>query len=102
MTERQLRVRRQAVIIDPLGLHLRPAAKLASLARTVRAEIGVTCKGSTANGKSILDLASLAAECGTMLDIVAEGLDAEEAAAALTGLIVAGLDGVPGRGVAAA
>ena len=102
MTETQLRDRRQAVIIDPLGLHLRPAAKLVSLAQSFRSDVRVICKGTTANGKSLLDLVTLAAECGTMLDIVARGPDAEEAVAALYGLIVAGLDGSVERAVAAA
>lgn len=44
-----------------------------------------------ADGKSILDLATLAAECGTTLDIEAHGPDAEDAVAAL---ILAGLDEV--------
>jgi phosphotransferase system HPr (HPr) family protein len=102
MTETPLRDRRQAVIIDPLGLHLRPAARLVSLARSFRSEIRVHCKGTTADGKSILDLVTLAAECGTTLDIMAHGPDAHEAVAALTGSIVAGLDRSAPRAVAAA
>jgi phosphocarrier protein HPr len=102
MTDTPVRDCCQAVIIDPLGLHLRPAARLVSLAKSFRSEIRVLCKGTMANGKSILDLVTLAAECGTTLDIVAQGPDAEEAVAALSGLIVAGLDGSAGRGVAAA
>ena len=102
MTETPLRDRRQAVIVDPLGLHLRPAAKLVSLAQSFRSEIRVICKGTTANGKSLLDLASLAAECGTTLEIVAHGPDAEEAVAALTDLISAGHNGSVNPGVAAA
>ncbi len=102
MTETALRDCRRAVIVDPLGLHLRPAARLVSLAKSFRSEIRVLCKGTTADGKSILDLVTLAAECGTMLDIIAHGPDAQEAVAALTGSIVAGLDGSVGRAVAAA
>jgi phosphocarrier protein HPr len=101
MTETSLRNRRQAVIIDHLGLHLRPAAKLVILANTFQSDIRVVCKGNTANAKSILDLVTLGAECGTMLDIVAHGPDAEEAVNALTDLIGAGLDGFVERTVAA-
>ena len=84
--------RRRVVIVDALGLHLRPAAKFVTLARTFRSDIVVTCRGSGADGKSILDLATLAAECGTALDIEAHGPDAEDAVAALADLILAGLD----------
>ena len=102
MTETRLTDHRQAVIIDPLGLHLRPAARLVSLARSFRSEIRVICKGTTANGKSLLDLVALAVGCGTTLDIVAHGPDAEGAVTALTDQIGAGLDASVGRGVAAA
>jgi phosphocarrier protein HPr len=101
MTETCSRNRRQVAIIDPFGLHLRPAAKLVSLAQSFRSDIRVISKGTTANGKSILELMTLAAGCGTTLEFVAHGPDAEEAVAALTGLI-AGLDGCVNRGVAAA
>ena len=85
---------RRVVIVDALGLHMRPAAKFVTLARTFRSDILVTCRGSVADGKSILDLATLAAECGTPLDIEAHGPDAEDAVADLADLILAGLDEV--------
>jgi phosphotransferase system HPr-like phosphotransfer protein len=43
----------------------------------------------------------LKTECGTRLDIVAYGPDAEEAVAPLTHLIDAGFDGSSGRAAAA-
>jgi phosphocarrier protein HPr len=101
MTETTMKNRRQAVIIDHLGLHLRPAAKLVNLANTFRSDIRVVCKGNTANAKSILDLFTLGAECGTMLDFVAHGTDAEEAVNALAELIGDGLDGSVARTAAA-
>jgi phosphocarrier protein HPr len=101
MTETSLRSHRQVIILDPLGLHLRPAAKLVNLAKSFRSEVRVICRGNTANAKSVLDLATLVAECGATLDIVAQGADAEEAVTALTDLIGAGLDGSAGRTAAA-
>lgn len=92
MTETSLGNGRRAVISDPLGLHLRAATKLVSLAQSFRSEILIIAKGTTANAKSVLDLATLGAGCGTVLDIVAHGPDAGEAVAALNELIVAGLD----------
>ena len=83
--------RRRVVIVDALGLHMRPAAKFVTLAKTFRSEIVVICRGSRADGKSILELASLAAGCGTPLDIEAHGPDAEDAVAALADLLLAGL-----------
>lgn len=101
MIETHLRDRRQVVINDPLGLHLRPAAKLVVLAKSFRSDILVVCRANTANAKSILDLVTLAADCGTTLEIVAQGPDAEEAVTALADMISAGLDGTVGRTVAA-
>jgi phosphocarrier protein HPr len=101
MTETPLRDRRQVILLDPLGLHLRPAAKLVVLAKSFRSDIRVVCRGNTANAKSILDLVMLAAECGTTLEIVAHGPDAEDAVTALADMISAGLDGSLGRTVAA-
>jgi phosphocarrier protein HPr len=101
MTETSLRSHRQVVIPDPLGLHLRPAAKLVNLANAFRSDVRVVCKGNTANAKSILDLVTLGAECGTTLDILAQGPDAEEAVNALAELIGDGLDGSVARTAAA-
>jgi phosphocarrier protein HPr len=101
MTETPLRDCRQVIIIDPLGLHLRHAAKLVVLAKSFSSDIRVVCRGNTVNAKSILDLVILAAECGTTLEIVAHGPDAEDADTALTDLIGTGLDGSVSRTVAA-
>ena len=45
--------------------------------------------GNEFNGKSILDLTSLAAECGTLLDLEARGPDAVAAVDALADLVSA-------------
>ena len=54
-----------------------------------RAEIWVDYRGIRGNGKSILDLVGLTAECAT-LDLEARGPDALEALAALAHLAAAG------------
>jgi phosphocarrier protein HPr len=81
--------RRQVQILNAYGLHLRPADKFVRLAYQFQAEIRVSYKGHEYNGKSILDLTSLAAECGTRLDLEARGPDAEAAVAALAELVSA-------------
>ena len=81
--------RRQVEITNPLGLHLRPADKFVRLAYTFQSEIRVHCLGRQINGKSILDLTTLAAECGTMLELEAIGPDAEAAVSALAELVEA-------------
>ncbi|MBV8555637.1 MAG: HPr family phosphocarrier protein [Planctomycetaceae bacterium] len=84
-------VRRQIEIINALGLHMRPADKFVRLALQFQSEIRVIHdNGDEFNGKSILDLTSLAAECGTRLDLEACGPDAEVAVATLAALVSAG------------
>jgi phosphotransferase system HPr (HPr) family protein len=87
-----LRVSRQVEITNTLGLHLRAADQFVRLARQFRAEVWVACDGRTANGRSILDLTTLAAACGSQLELEADGPDAEAALDALTGLIGRGFD----------
>ena len=79
--------RRQAVVGNVLGFHLRHAEKFVRLAKTFQSDVIVHCKGVRANGKSILSLFFLAAESGTPLALEAEGCDAEESVAALADLI---------------
>jgi len=82
-------VRRQVEILNSLGLHMRPADKFVKLALQFQSEIRVTYNGNEFNGKSILDLTSVGAECGTRLQLEARGSDAPEAVAALAELIAA-------------
>jgi phosphocarrier protein HPr len=81
--------RRQVGVNNVLGLHLRAADKFVKLANTFKSEVRVHCKDIIADGRSILSLLSLAAECGTMLALEAQGCDAEDAVAALANLISA-------------
>ena len=101
MTHSQSSHHGQVLITDPLGLHLRPAAKVTVLAKSFRSDIRILCKGATADARSLLDLLVLAAGCGTTLDIVAHGPDAEQAVAALSKLLGAGLGGAVTQGAAA-
>jgi phosphocarrier protein HPr len=82
--------RRRVEIVNAYGLHMRPADKFVKLADSFRSKVWVYHGGTKANGKSILDMAGLAAECGASLDLEALGPDAEEALAALAALVAAG------------
>jgi phosphocarrier protein len=81
--------RRQVEIINSLGLHLRPAHTFVKLALQFQAEIRVHYNGNEFNGKSLLDLTTMAAECGTRLELEARGPDAVAALEALAGLVSA-------------
>jgi phosphocarrier protein len=81
--------RRQVEILNAYGFHLRPAAKFEELARQFQAEIRIHFNGNEYNGKSILALTTMAAECGSRLEVEARGPDAEAAVAALADLVAA-------------
>jgi phosphocarrier protein len=79
--------RRAIEIVNAMGLHLRAAQRFARLAQQYRAKVWVHRRDRIADGKSILDLMTLAAECGARLDLEARGADAEEVLAALVALV---------------
>jgi phosphocarrier protein HPr len=83
-------VEREATIVNPLGLHARPAAQMVRLASTFAADIAVFKDGMEVNGKSIMGVMMLAAECGSSITIKASGADAERAVQALTDLVAGG------------
>jgi phosphocarrier protein HPr len=85
-------VERVVPIVNPLGLHARPAAEFVKVASGFRAEIQVEKDGMQVNGKSIMGVMTLAAECGSALLIRASGDDAEVALTALADLVARGFD----------
>ncbi len=78
---------RIVVIVNPLGLHARPAAEFVKMASSYQSEITVQKDGMVVNGKSIMGVMTLAAECGSKLTIRAQGQDAEQALIALVALV---------------
>ena len=93
MTQNLQIARRQVAVNNVLGLHLRVAHRFVRLANAFQSEVNVHYEGLVADGKSIMSLLGLAAECGTILALEAQGCDAEDAVAALANLISASLMG---------
>lgn len=67
----------------PHGLHSRPSARLAQIARHFRSDILLVDEDGEANVKSMLDVLSLAPKKGDSITIVANGPDAEKALEAI-------------------
>ena len=82
--------RRQVRVTNQHGLHLRAASGFVELARQFQADVRVHSSSGEANGKSVLDLTMLAADCGALLELELSGIDAQEAATALCDLIEQG------------
>ena len=77
-------------IRNKFGLHARPAAEFVKLANQYQAEITVRKFELEVNGKSIMGMMMLAAECGVEITIRAAGDDAEQAVADLVRLVEQG------------
>jgi phosphotransferase system HPr (HPr) family protein len=74
------------MVTNSQGLHLRPADMLAREARKWQSRIELVGAAQRVDGKSILDVLTLAAEAGTRLVVEATGPDAREALEAIGGL----------------
>ncbi|HEV8235565.1 MAG TPA: HPr family phosphocarrier protein [Gemmatimonadaceae bacterium] len=74
-------------IVNKAGLHARPAAEIVKLAAKYASDITVIRDELEVNGKSIMGVMMLAAECGSTLQLKAEGPDAVQALDALEKLI---------------
>lgn len=79
-------------IVNRTGMHARPASEFVKLAGKFAADVWVEKDGIRVNGKSIMGVLMLAAEQGSSLRIEADGADAEDALAALTGLVGRGFE----------
>jgi len=79
-------------IVNRMGLHARPASEFVRLAGRFHADIRVEKDGLEVNGKSIMGVLMLAAECGSALTIHAHGDDGPEALDALAALVRAGFE----------
>jgi phosphocarrier protein HPr len=90
MDEGSQPARRRVEILNTYGLHMRPSSKFVKLASSFQSDICVRHRDVEANGKSILEMTSLAAERGSALDLEARGPDAEAALSALAELVAAG------------
>ncbi len=72
-----------AKIIDPIGIHARPASVLVATASAFSSQITLEVNGRKADVKSIMNLMALGVKSGDEVVFTAEGADAEEALAAV-------------------
>jgi len=78
-----------AAITNARGLHARASAKFVETAARFKSEVTVTKGETTVSGRSIMGLMMLAASKGSIIELTADGDDAEDALRALTSLIAA-------------
>ena len=78
---------RRVTVVNAHGIHARPAAEIVKTAARFSSAITLAKDGLEVNGKSIMGVMMLAAECGSEVLIRADGADAERAVEALAALI---------------
>lgn len=68
---------------DAFGLKMRAAAEFICLAGQFRSDVWVIHQGRRYNGRSMRDMLSMVTACGSRMELVAEGPEAEAALEAL-------------------
>ena len=80
-------LKRTMTIVHRQGLHARPAALFAQLAKRFSCQVTVKKGRKIVDGKSIMGLLTLAAGRGARISLITDGPDAEEALARLGELV---------------
>ncbi len=80
-------VERSVQVQNSHGIHARPAAEIVKVAARFRSAITIVRDDLEVNGKSIMGVMMLAAECGATITIRAVGDDEAAAADALVALV---------------
>ena len=73
----------QLLVIDPSGLHARPAARFVQAASRFSSRIVIRENGREADAKSLIALLGLTIRPASEITLAADGPDADEALAAL-------------------
>ncbi len=84
-------VSQKVKVVNPTGLHLRPAGILCKEAMKFKSLITFSFDGCTANAKSVLSVLGACVKCGDEIELTCEGSDEKEALEALTAAIRGGL-----------
>ncbi|MBN2461091.1 MAG: HPr family phosphocarrier protein [Candidatus Cloacimonetes bacterium] len=85
-------IRKTIVIVNKLGMHARPATMIVKAASKYRSEFKIRKDNMEINGKSIMGVMTLAAEYGSSLELIADGVDEEYLIDEIAGLFAAKFD----------
>ena len=80
-------VSKTIVVQNQVGLHARPATFFIQKSNEFKSSIWIEKEERKVNAKSLLGVLSLGITKGTEIEIIADGVDEEEAVAALEALI---------------
>ena len=83
-------VKEEMTIVNTLGMHARPAAKLVQTVLQFKSDVYLQLNGHMINAKSIMGLLTLAAAQGSRVTVACKGPDAQEAIDAVRALLASG------------
>ena len=78
-------------IVNPSGLHLRPAGVLSQTAMKFKSDVTIECGEKKIIAKSVLNVMAAGIKCGTEITLICDGEDEAAAMETLTTAIESGL-----------
>ena len=78
-------------VVNPSGLHLRPAGVLSQTAMKFKSDITIISGEKKIVAKSVLNVMAAGIKCGTEITLVCDGEDEEEAMKTISQAIESGL-----------
>lgn len=78
-------------VVNPSGLHLRPAGVLSQTAMKFKCDIIIECGEKRIVAKSVLNVMAAGIKCGTEIQLICDGEDEGEAMESMSHAIESGL-----------
>ena len=78
-------------LVNPMGMHMRPAGMFANAMMKFDSDVNLVANGKTVNAKSIMNLIAACIKCGTEVEVQCSGPDEEAALVEAVRLIDSGL-----------
>lgn len=82
---------KKLTVINPSGLHLRPAGVLSQTAMKFKSDVTIQSGNKTIAAKSVLNIMAAGIKCGTEVELICSGPDEEEALKVVSEAIERGL-----------
>lgn len=78
-------------VVNPSGLHLRPAGVLSQTAMKFKCDVIIECGEKRIIAKSVLNVMAAGIKCGTQIKLICDGVDEAEAMETVKAAIESGL-----------
>lgn len=82
---------KKLTVVNPSGLHLRPAGVLSQTAMKFKSNITIECGEKQIKAKSVLNVMAAGIKCGTEIELICDGPDEAEALKTISEAIESGL-----------